>query len=199
MDRAELLERGELDHGANLAFEEDRENEDVVRRCLAEAGRDPDVVRRHLGQMDRLLVERALADEPFTESELACEVFARFVRVAGLEHQVRLGAVGVDHAVKRAVLGVDQRRQLRQDEARHGQQIALALQHSREPREVCLQPVLLLRLQSRLTEVADHLVDVVLEDRNLSARLHADRPSQVAFGHRGGHFRNRTHLRGQRG
>ena len=48
-------------------------------------------------------------------------------------------------------------------------------------------------------QVADHLVDVVLERRHFALRLDRDRAGQVALGHGGGHFGDRAHLRGQVG
>ena len=78
-------------------------------------------------------------------------------------------------------------------------QVALALQHAREAREIGLQPVLLGVLQRLILQVADHLVDVVLERGDLAGRLHADRARQVALGHRGRHFGDGAHLGGQVG
>ena len=49
-------------------------------------------------------------------------------------------------------------------------EVALALEHAREALEVGLQPVLLDVLARRLAQVADHLVELVLEDRDLAAR-----------------------------
>ena len=46
----------------------------------------------------------------------------------------------------------------------------------------------------RLAEVADHLVQLVLQDRDLAAGLDADLPGQVALGHRGRHVGDGTHL-----
>ena len=48
-------------------------------------------------------------------------------------------------------------------------------------------------------QVADHLVDVVLERRHFALRLDRDRPGQVALGHGGGHFGDGAHLGGQVG
>src|SRR5579859_5249099 len=97
------------------------------------------------------------------------------------------------------MLRVNQGSQLRQDHLRDRHQVTLALQHSREPGEVRLEPVLFSVLLRRLLEVADHLVDVVLEDRDFSARLNADGSRQVAFGHGRRHFGDGAHLRGERG
>ena len=54
------------------ALEDDRQHDDVLRRRLAEAEEMRDVVGRHVGQQDLLLLERALADEALAELELAC-------------------------------------------------------------------------------------------------------------------------------
>src|SRR4029077_14306191 len=45
----------------------------------------------------------------------------------------------------------------------------------------------------------DHLVDVVLEDRNLSTRVHPNGPGQVTLGDGGRHLGDGAHLRGERG
>ena len=63
MDRAEGVERRQLDDRLDLALEQDRQHDDVERRRLAEAGADVDVVVRRVGQQDALLLERALADQ----------------------------------------------------------------------------------------------------------------------------------------
>ena len=65
----------------------------------------------------------------------------------------------------------------------------------REFREVRLQPVLLGVLHRRVLQVADHLVDVVLQRRDFAARLDLDRPRQIAFRHGRRHFGDRAHLR----
>ena len=73
----------------------------------------------------------------------------------------------------------------------------MPLQHAGEAREVRLQPVLLGVLARGVLEVADHLVDVVLQRGHLALRFHRNRARQVALGHRGGHFGDRAHLRGE--
>ena len=67
----EALERRQLEHAFDLAFEDDRQHDDVLRRRVAQAGRDPDVVGRNVREQDLLLLERALADQAFAEPELA--------------------------------------------------------------------------------------------------------------------------------
>ena len=80
---------------------------------------------------------------------------------------------------------------------RDGREVALALEHAGEALEVRLQPVLLGVLAHRLAQVADHLVEHVLEDRDLAARVDAHLPRQVALGHRRGHLGDRAHLVGE--
>ena len=90
-------------------------------------------------------------------------------------------------------------RQLREDHARHRGQVALALEHAGKARQVGLQPVLLGILARRLAQVADHLVELVLEHRDLAARLHPDLPREVSLGHRRRHVGDRPHLVGEVG
>jgi hypothetical protein len=61
-----------------------------------------------------------------------------------------------------AVLRIDQRRQLRQQHAADDAEVALALQHVGEARQVGLQPVLLGVAVGGQPQVVDHGVDVVL-------------------------------------
>ena len=70
--RIEALERGQLEHALDLALEDDRQHDDVLRRRVAQAGGDADVVGRHVGEQDLLLLQGALADQPLAELELAC-------------------------------------------------------------------------------------------------------------------------------
>ena len=76
-------------------------------------------------------------------------------------------------------------------------EIALALQHVGEAREVGLQPVLLGVALGGEPQVADHRVDVVFELGHFAARIDLNRPGQVALGHRGRHLGDRAHLGGQ--
>ena len=48
-------------------------------------------------------------------------------------------------------------------------------------------------------QVADHLVDLVLQRRHFALRLDRDRARQVALGHGGGHLGDGAHLRRQVG
>src|SRR4051812_9739396 len=94
---------------------------------------------------------------------------------------------------------VHQRRQFGQQQATDGGEVALALEHVGEFRQIGLQPVLLGVHVRRETEVRDHRVDVVFQLRDLAAGVDLDRPRQVALGHGGRHFRDRAHLRGEVG
>ena len=96
-----------------------------------------------------------------------------------------------------AELRIDQRRQFREQHAPDGLQVALALQHVGEAREVGLEPVLLGVAVGREPQVVDHRVDVVFELGDFAARIDLNRPRQVALGHGGRHFGDRAHLRGQ--
>src|SRR5207249_1256003 len=123
---------------------------------------------------------------------------ARPVGVAGLEREVARPGVAGHHAVENPVFSVHDRGELGQDHLRDCHRVALALQHAREPRQVGLQPVLLLVLLRGLAQVADHLVDVVFEVGHLSGRIDPDRPGQVARGHRRRDLGDGSHLGGQR-
>jgi len=160
-------ERRQLDDPEHLLLEEHRQDDDVLRRRVAEAGRDLDVVRGRLGQEDRLLLERRLADERLARLELVRDVLALLVAVA--RHELQLDLAGARTVAvpglreeERAVLRGDRRGQLRHDQPRDGLEVALALHEARDASEVGLEPVLLLVALGRLAQVRDHLVDVVL-------------------------------------
>ena len=78
-------------------------------------------------------------------------------------------------------------------------EVALALEHAGEALLVRLQPVLLDVLARRLAQVADHLVERVLQDRDLAAGLDPHLPGEVALGHRGRHLGDGPHLVGEVG
>ena len=65
----EAAERGEFEHAADLAFEDQRQHEDASRRRRAEPRRDADVVRRQVVEQDLLLLQRALPDQPLPEAD----------------------------------------------------------------------------------------------------------------------------------
>src|SRR5207248_3137691 len=56
VDIAESLERCELDDRLHLAFEQDRQNDNVQRRRLAQTGIDLNVIGWDIGQQDAILL-----------------------------------------------------------------------------------------------------------------------------------------------
>ena len=115
--------------------------------------------------------------------------------VAGIgRKQAQLRAVFVLDLVDHAHMGVHQRRQLGQQQPPHGGQVALALQHVGEFRQVGLQPVLFGVDVGGEPQIADHGVDIVFQLRDFAPGIDLDRTGQVAFGHRGRHFRDGAHL-----
>ena len=178
-------------------LEEDRQDDDVARRRLAEARRDLDVVVGHVLEQDRLLLERRLSNEPLARREPIADVLPRAVGIAGDQLEIGAGCILIGDE-ERAVMRRHQRRQLAHDETRDGLEVLLPLHHPAELRQVGLQPVLLLVLLRRLAQVADHLVDVRLELIELALRVDGDLPRQVALGHRGRHVGDVPHLRRER-
>jgi hypothetical protein len=182
----------------DLALEQDRQDDDVERRRLPEAGGDVDVVAGDVAEEDALLLVGALADQPLADPELVGQVLALAVGV-GAGQAERGGAVDRLHHVEDAMLGRHHRGQLRQDQLGHVGQVALALEHAGELGEVGLEPVLLGVLLGGVLEVADHLVDVVLQGRHLALGLEGDRAGEVALGDGGGDLGDGPHLGGEVG
>ncbi len=89
------------------------------------------------------------------------------------------------HNVEDALLRGDDRRQLGENHAPTVSRSLLALQHAGELREIRLEPVLLVVAQCRVFQVANHLVDVVLHERDFALGIDLNRSGQVALGHRG--------------
>ena len=56
VDVGELIERGQLDDRFHLAFEQDRQDDDVQRRGLAQPGADLDVIAGHVGDQDAVFL-----------------------------------------------------------------------------------------------------------------------------------------------
>ncbi|MNO61457.1 hypothetical protein D3C76_521070 [compost metagenome] len=97
------------------------------------------------------------------------------------------------------MLGVDQRSQFRQHHLGDCRQIALALQQTVEFRQIALEPILLRVLPRGFPQVADHLVDVVLELRHFTLCFHLHVTRQIALGHGSRHIGDCAHLIGQVG
>ncbi len=157
-------QQGELDDGLDLPFEQHRQDDDADRLSRSERRADAQEIVRHVLDDDRALFGRALPDQPFAQPQALGQVAARTRREAGDQFQMRLLVMLVvigDLDIDRALQCMDQRRDLRQDHRGRGRKIAMALQQPAEARGVGLQPILLRVLQRGLTEIADHLVDVI--------------------------------------
>src|SRR5579885_2824418 len=198
VDFSEVTERGKLQDGPRLAFEQDREDDDTDRRRLAQARADFDVVLWNIGHQDAPFLQAALSDQPLSHAELRRDAAVGVRSVRGNQLEV-LGPVAVFGDIEAAELRADARRQLRETQVRPGQQVALALHHAGELGDVGLQPALIGVIAGGLGEVADHLVDGVFERRDFALRGHRDRPGQVALGHGSRHVRNRANLGGEVG
>src|SRR5690606_18158223 len=83
------------------------------------------------------------------------------------------------------------------DEFRDHGQVAVTLHQPGDPRQVGLEPVLLLVGPGGLAQGLHHRVDVVLELGDLAGRLHVDGAGQVALGDRAGDRGDRPDLPGQ--
>ena len=79
---AEPMERRQLNRRLDLAFEHHRQHHNIERRRLAQARADLDVIGRHLGEQNALLLQRALARQPFAQRKPAGQVLALTVCVA---------------------------------------------------------------------------------------------------------------------
>jgi hypothetical protein len=79
------------------------------------------------------------------------------------------------HLVDQSLVRVYQRRQLGENQLADAHQIALALQHAGEARQVGLEPVLFGITVGGLAQVTDHRVDIVFEFSYLALRFHLNR------------------------
>src|SRR6185437_13781001 len=60
---AERVERRQFDHGPDISFKQNWQNDDVQWRSLAQARTYLNVIGRNPGEQDALFLERALADQ----------------------------------------------------------------------------------------------------------------------------------------
>ena len=193
MDAAEMPHRGQLDHGLDLALEQDRDQEHLERGDLTQPGADAQGAGGEVLHHDRTLAQGALADQPLAQPELAGQLLGR-VGVGRPQPQDGPPSLGLLGGVEGRVLGIDQGDDLVQDALGRGGQVAMALQHPGVLGQVGLEPVLLPVALGGLAQAPDHLVDLVLEQRHLALGLDPDRSGQVALGHSGGHVSDRAHL-----
>ncbi len=204
LDVRERLEGRQLDDTEDLALEEHRQHDDLRRRRLTEPGGDPQIAGRGVLHENRAPLLGGRADQRLPRPErrrhrphriaVAAE-HAQFVRVLVTAEVTRV--VGRHGQEERAVLRRDDRRQLAHDQRGHVLQVAAALHQAGDPRQVALEPVLLLVGEGGVAEVRDHRVDVVLEDLDLARRVHVDLQVEVAARHRGGDGRDGAHLPGE--
>ncbi len=193
---AELAERSEFDDRLHVIFEQRRQDVDVGRLGMAEPRADADEVRRRILEQDRPLVRRRLSDQSFAQAELLLQLVCTVGAIARGELELGLLFLAGRH-IEHAILRVHQRRELGHDQVRHCGEVAFALQHAAEAGEVGLEPVLLGVLQRLILEVADHLVDRVLEGRHFTRRLDGDGSGEVALGHSRRHVGDRPDLVGK--
>ena len=149
------------------------------------------VVEQHLA-----LLDRALADHALAEIELLAVRVPAFGCVAREQPQARVVPLAGQH-VKLRLMRAHDRRELRENHLADRHEVALALEHAAELREVRLQPILLSILLRRVLQVADHLVDRVLERRHFALGVDRDRPRQVALRHRSRDVCDGAHLRSE--
>ena len=207
LDLREGLEGGQLDDAEDLPLEEHRQHEHVRRRRLAQARGDLQVAGRHVSTW---MVRFSSAAVPIRPSPGRKDVgigppssrnsrasAARTSRPRPPPVPTSLRRAGRQREEEGAVLRGDHRRQLAHDQRRHVLEVPAALHQAGDPREVALEPVLLLVGEGGVPQVRDHRVDVVLEVLDLARRVHVDLHAQVAAGHRGGHVGDRAHLTGQ--
>src|SRR5262249_39685747 len=133
----ELLEGGQLHDGLHFTFEQHRQNDDGGRSARTEARLDFDVAFGNVTNQDALLLPSALADQAFPETKLRRGLFA-IVGVASHELKDGGSAIGAFSNVKGAALCAHQRCKLGQQKLSDGEQVALALHHAREFRNVGL-------------------------------------------------------------
>src|SRR5215475_1439748 len=99
--------------------------------------------------------------------------------------------------IDRTLVGSDQRAELAQQHLADSAQFALPLEHSGEPREVRLEPILLTIALGRFAQIGNHCIDVVFQVGHFAAGLHLNRAREVTLGHRRGNLRDRTNLAGE--
>ncbi len=152
---------------------------------------------RHLGDEQALTLGGGLTKQAVADLHVGRMARLRIVGVGRQAFQawlrVRL------HLIDDALVRGDERHELGQEHLADRLQVALALEHAAEPREVRFQPVLLGVAVGRQPQVVDHRVDVVLELGHLAAGVDLNRSGQVALRDGGGDVRDRANLRRQVG
>ena len=197
VDIAELVEGCKLDNGFNLSFEHHGQDDDAERGSFAQAARDFDVIVRDVGKDEAFLFESALSYQSFAGVEAVGNGLAFAIRIAREQLHDGFFAFGRVVDIEDALLRVDQRGKLAEHQFADGEQVALALHHGGEARDVGLEPVLIGVLARGLLEVGDHFVDRVLQGRHFALGVEGDGSGQIALGHGGGHFGDGANLGGE--
>ena len=143
-----------------------------------------------------MFLQRALAHNAFTQANLFAQLFLAFRGEAGEQRQARAFILVFQH-IEFGLLRSHHGAKLGEHHAAHIGQVALALQHSAEFREVGFQPVLLRVFLRGITQVSDHFVDGIFQHGHFALRAHRNGARQVALGHGGCHFGDGAHLRGE--
>ena len=199
LKRGEGVDRGKLDHGLDLVFILDGQDDDVPGPDGETCRADRNDIVGDVGDQEPLPIDGALTDQTFAQPEHRRMGVAAAAGIGGQQLQHCRSLVLALHLVDDAHLGVDQRRQLGQQQAADGRQIALALKHVGELGEIGLQPVLFGVALGGEAQIADHRIDVVFQFGHFAARIDLNGARQVALGHGGRDFGDGAHLRRQIG
>ena len=90
VDIAEPVERSQLEHCLDLAFEQHRQDDDIDGRRLAQGRADLDVVGRHFGKQDPLLFESRFPHQSLAGADAGHHVLACIEGIAGEKPEIRL-------------------------------------------------------------------------------------------------------------
>ena len=166
----ECAQRCQLNNGLDLTFERHRQHDGIARRRPKQSRTDGDHAGRHLRDQHASSVARALADQPLAQLQMRRIAVQHVIRIGGQQLQRGIRAARL-HLIDHAMMRTDQGSEFRQQHAAHRGQIALALQHVGEARQIGLEPVLLGIAIGGQSQIADHRIDVVLQFRHFAARF----------------------------
>ena len=195
MQIGKVAERCQFNDRFYTVFEKHRKHDHALWNRLEQAGTDGRCIVREIGDQHAPFVGSALSNQTFSNSQTAHVTIVSITGKCGEHHHSRR-LFGL-HLVNHALLRVHQRREFGEKHSSYSGQIALPLQHTGEPGQVGLEPILLSIAICGQTQVVDHGVDVVFEFRDFAGGFDLNGSRQVAFGHGGGHFSNRAHLAGE--
>src|SRR4051812_39102288 len=96
--------------------------------------------------------------------------------------------------VDRRLVSSYQRGEFAKEHLTNRAKFTLALQHTSEPGEIGLEPVLLAIAFSRLAQVRDHRVDIVFQFSYFATGFHLNRARKITLRYRGSHLGNGPNL-----